>query len=80
MKVIEVRVVVPGDGGGGKVALAIYRCRKAVIAAINVSVDVMRLDEIARRAREELFDKGKTISRHMGYEGPYPHIGNSAQE
>ena len=35
MKVIEVRVVVPGDGGGGKVALAIYRCRKAVIAAIN---------------------------------------------
>jgi IclR family pca regulon transcriptional regulator len=58
------------------IAAPINDKNETTIAAINVSLDVMRLQnpEIMEIAKRELFEKGILISKNLGYEGPYPKI------
>lgn len=58
------------------IAVPILNKQKETLAAINVSMDVMRRNnpEIVEKARTQLFEKGDQISQLQGYVGPYPRI------
>ena len=58
------------------IAVPINDKDKKTVAAINVSLDVMRLDnpKIMETAKGNLFEKGQLISSNLGYKGPYPKI------
>ena len=58
------------------IAVPVNNKDNETVAAINVSIDVMRLinPEVMETARRKLFDKGRMISGNLGYDGPYPKI------
>jgi len=58
------------------IAVSLLDEKKETVAAINVSLDVMRRNNpvIVENAKAKLFEKGELISRRLGYKGPYPRI------
>jgi len=50
--------------------------KKETVAVINVSLDVMRRNDpvLFENAKTRLINKGESISRRLGYGGPYPVI------
>jgi IclR family pca regulon transcriptional regulator len=58
------------------IAVPLINGQKKTAAAVNVSLDAMRMNQVGvlEGARRRLFEKGEFISRLLGYQGPYPKI------
>jgi IclR family pca regulon transcriptional regulator len=54
-------------------AVPLVNDQQKIVAAINVSLEVMRVnDQMVETAKKKLIETGKSISRLLGYKGPYP--------
>ncbi len=57
------------------IAVPLINDQKKIIAAINISLEVMKKNkDLEETARTKLIQTGKTLSRLLGYDGPYPKI------
>ncbi|MBW1790448.1 MAG: IclR family transcriptional regulator [Deltaproteobacteria bacterium] len=58
------------------IAVPVNNKDNETVAAINVSIDVLRLGdpEVTETAKRKLFEKGRRISGNLGYGGRYPKI------
>jgi IclR family pca regulon transcriptional regulator len=49
--------------------------KQKTVAAISLSMEVMKKNEVmVETAKTKLIEIGQTLSRHLGYDGPYPRI------
>jgi len=57
------------------IAVPLVNDQKQMKAAINISLEVMKKNKgMEQRARTKLIEAGKSISRLLGYNGPYPQV------